>query len=202
MWEQLCERALAGSIISLDTQDMESDTWDLVILTSTKREIALSFENHGAFSTWNEVLVASVDEEIGREFAADLQAEDGDTQLIAHAALAGGYGHCLFTTTETSEQISKSVNGESVYLDQIDHNVDANFKCLLFSRFGELVEEVLIAVRLQKTAGMSGNFYSNAYAAAVILYYEIDYFQSSLRHGHLRSLVSAPNAFGKQCLLP
>lgn len=201
MLNQLRERAPSGSILSLDTQDMESDTWDVVVLTSTNRKINISFENNGAFATWNAALKASVDEQIARGFSADLKGEDGDRQLlITHAALAGGYGHCLFSTKEASEQFLNFVNGESVYSCHTEYNLGANFRCFLFSRFGELVEEVLIAARLRNTAGMSSNHYSNAYAAAVILHHEVDYFQRSLRNGHLRSLVSECN-LSQQALL-
>jgi hypothetical protein len=190
MLEQLYEKAPKGSIVSLDAQGHDPDSWSLQFFTSTNREVRLSFKNGGAFSTWNKTLVASLDEEIGRSFSADLKAEEGVSNLIAYAALAGGYAHCLCSTKNSSEKVCSFLDGKSVDSDHASYNVEGNFKCILFSRLGDLIEEIMGAIRQINTMGMPADFYSNAYAAAVILHHEVDYFQSNLRHGRLRSLVS------------
>jgi hypothetical protein len=193
MQDQLYKNAPFGSTISLDAQGQDADSWNLQFSTSADRELTLSFENEGSFSAWNEVLVASLDGEIRRNFSADLKAKKGDSKLIAYAALAGGYAHCLCSTESSSEEVFSFMDGKPIDSNHAGYNVVGNFKCMIFSRLGYFVEEVMGGIRLINAVGMPAEFYSNAYAAAVILHHEIDYFQRSLRNGHLRSRVSIHN---------
>jgi hypothetical protein len=119
-------------------------------------------------------MITSLDKRINEYFSADLSAEHEDSLLISQAALAGGYAHILGSTKETKEQ-TDTFRGELVVKNEYsEYNLEAHFRCLLFKRFGEIAETVMASIR-------GTGYCSNTYAAAVILYYEIDFVRHASR---------------------
>ena len=89
----------------------------------------------------------------------------------------------LCSTGRTTEDVLTFRDGLVIGNEHHAHNVDAHCKILFSYRLRELVEEILVAIRRKRPVRISLGYRSNAFAAAVILHHELEYFKSSLRNG-------------------
>jgi hypothetical protein len=185
--------AQRGSLLSLDSQDFDSRALHFNITSSIggKADIDFSIENYAQFSIENRPLIATLDDKVRRCFTAQLDAREGDLTLISDATLAGGYASMLFSVGQITEYVQTFRDGVPVDNEHHGHNLDAHCKILLASRLGELVEEVMAAIRHEHVGSDSMHYVSNAFAAAVILQCELGHFKGSLRNGFLSRQVKS-----------
>jgi hypothetical protein len=130
---------------------------------------------------------------LGREFSADLKARNEDSQLISKSTLAGGFIHLLCSLVTVTEAATTSRNGWEVENEYTAYNIAAHFKYILICRLQELVGEILNIFRFEDQGLELPHCHSDAYAAGVILRCEVEYFQNSIKNGHLRKHVSFPS---------
>ena len=131
-------------------------------------------------------------------FSAQLEAKVGPSQLISSAALAGGYACLLCSVTQVTEQVTTLQGGYEAQNEHNGYHLEAQFKYVLLCRLRELINEVLEAIRFEDPTNDYPYECSNAYAAAVILRYELDHFKSNIRNGSLRKHVSWLNDPGHE----
>lgn len=151
----------------------------------TYQKTEIQFETNGHFvsydetmkPTWNEAMASAFDEGIRRSLSVKLRAK-GEYQLIPQAVLAGGYAKLRWSTIETTEQVITFRDGQIGHNDSEDHSLAALLRNFFSYRLGELVEEVMVAVRFQDVMDGFPDYCSHAYAAAVILVRELNFFRN------------------------
>jgi hypothetical protein len=189
VYEQLFKNPPLGSSCSLDTQGQESSTFNLEIWRPTGRVIDFSHDIQGPYTFHNRAVIDPIDGLVKKWFSAQLAAKDGQSKLISSAALAGGYAFLLCSATRVTEQVTTLQDGVEAQNEYHGYNLEAQFKYILVCRLRVLINEVLDAIRSEPPSNDDPYGYSNAYAAAVILRYELDHFKSNIRNGSLRKLV-------------
>ncbi|PVH81045.1 hypothetical protein DL98DRAFT_587798 [Cadophora sp. DSE1049] len=175
--------------ISIDTDVLDTDTWNLIFTASDGLEKLLTFESSGLFSTANRVLILLLDEQIRRGFSAELSDRDDSSQLVAAAILAGGYISCYCSIAETSDLLEVVMDGHLQSSSDGGNHLAGSFKRLLLIRLGELIEDLMSSIRDQKTDEGDIEHSMRVYAATIVLHREVNQFQKSLRQGALQSLI-------------
>jgi hypothetical protein len=152
-------------------------------LLKSPPKVELSLEFRGPFNTEN-VAVTRLDEAIVKDFSGNLKAKSGDAQPIATTVLAGGYLHMLCSSGKIQKQVRTYIDRVPAANDHSGDNIDLPLRFLLMCRCGELIDEVMEIIRSASERNM------HAYAASVILHFEVKYFIQSLRNGTLSQRVS------------
>ncbi|PVH81052.1 hypothetical protein DL98DRAFT_531512 [Cadophora sp. DSE1049] len=167
---QECHRALALQIISSTGRSSTTPVIDII----------------APFDTRN------LDTVVHEACAISLKGKDGASQTISSAILAGGYIHLLSSaiSAEVVERFATTVDGIAYADGPRRYNLETNFKYLAFCRLCELLHSCLDAIRFEDPSGQYPRETLEAYAAAVILRYEVAYFKNSLRYGELSKLKS------------
>jgi hypothetical protein len=164
---------------------------DLDIKSSTFPVVELSVNIAGAFAPLNKRITDLFDTKILEKFSAKLKAMGGISQLIPHAALAGGYLHVLCSSRDIQEQVRTTIGAVTVANKFSEYNISLHLRYFLLCRFRELVQEVMTGIRPGGSARDDFHEQQVAYAAAAILHIEVDHFKCSLRNGHLSGLVNS-----------
>ena len=150
---------------------------------------------YGCVDFSNRALATSFDEVIRGGFSANVKARKGEPPLMETGALVGGYLHLLCSVKYTTEHVQTLVGGILVNNDHTRYKLEAQIMYFLVWRAEQLINELLDIIRLEDPSRppeqlLEWGWACNAYAAAVVLYHEIDYFRMSLRHGALSQHVS------------
>jgi hypothetical protein len=170
-----------------DIYNLDSGSLTLRIRPPNGMVIKLTLPLRRPFTTQNCSLVHVLDAFIEKHFSARLLGKTG-CFLIGKASLAGGYLHFLCSTVKIvlEENTEDHVKVES---RPGDHDLGAEVKYLLFCRLVELVSEVLEAIRPEQNPSRGRDWISNAYAASVVLHYELYHFKCGVRNGVLKNNV-------------
>jgi hypothetical protein len=161
------------------------------IKSSTLPVVEVSVNIAGAFTPLNRELITLFDTKILEKFSAKLNAREGLSPLIKHAALAGGYLHLLCSTGDIQNQVRTNIGSAAVANKYSEYNLSLHLRHFLLCRFRELVHEVMTGIRPGGSARDDIHEQTVAYAAAAILHIEVDHFKCSLRNGLLSSRVSS-----------
>jgi hypothetical protein len=124
----------------------------------------------------NGPLMQSLDGVLRPLFAAKLDAKNRDTSYIRNACFVGGYlgvlGRGVFLPVERPQVFINGVSGGSVP----SLSIGAHVKYLMLCKIFHLTEDILMATRMTENAQSPV-----AYAAAVILDFELRSFESFSR---------------------
>ena len=148
-----------------------------------------SLELSVPFAIQSKEMISSIDG-LARRFSAEVKAKKGDSQLISASALTGGYLHLLCSVIQVIEHADTTRDGLQVDNDFTGYNIEAHFKCLLICRLQQLMGGILEANRLGDQENEPTYSSANAYAAAVVLRRELNYFKGHIRDGSLHEAVS------------
>lgn len=187
------------SLASLDTKISDTNILEFCMATNTGRKFDTSLRYSGPFIVQNESLIDSLDEIVRLNFSSTLSDESGAPPFVEKAALAGGYAHLLCSSTVTTEHAWTFFEGFTIEKSEGKLNLEAHFKYLLASRLIKLFEEVINTRNSPQYERHGKTIFpgwsSNAYAASVVLLYEIQCFNNRLKNGDLFG-------FGEVCSLP
>lgn len=170
-----------------DTHNLDSGSLILRIRPPNETSLNLTLPLCGPFTTQNLNLIKVLDEFIETHFSARLLGKTG-CLLIGKASLAGGYLYFLCSTVRVVELENNTEDHVNVG-NGLGHNLGAEVKYLLVCRLVELVSEILEAIRPQHNRIRGWDWSSNAYAASVVLHYELYYFKCAVRNGVLKNNV-------------
>lgn len=113
----------------------------------------------------------------------------GDREGLCHAVrkatLAGGYAHLLCSTVQATELVQTTRDGFNVENEHHQYNLLVHFRFLVLCRLSELLKESMDAIRFEDSDNEFPVHTSDAFASAVVLWYEMGYFARSLRNGEL-----------------
>lgn len=171
-----------------DIYSLDSGSLTLRIRLPNGTTIQLILPLGGPFTTQNLDLIQVLDEFIEKHFSARLLGKTG-CFLVGKASLTGGYLHFLCSTAEVVEVEESAEDHVKVENSPGDHILGAKVKYLLVCRLVELVSELLKAIRPQQDLNRGRDWISNAYAASVVLHYELYYFKCGVRSGLLKNNV-------------
>ena len=152
-------------------------------------ETSLRLSGPFAFTIQNKDIINSVDG-LARRFSAEVKAKKGNSELISTSALIGGYLHLLCSVIEVNQHVVTFRDGLRVDNEFNGYNVEAQFKYLLICRLQQLLDGSLDAIRLDNQENEPTYQSSNAYAAAVVLRLELNYFKGHIKGGSLDEAVS------------
>jgi hypothetical protein len=185
-------------LASLDTKISDTNILEFCMSTNTGRKFDTSLRYSGPFVVQNEPLIASLDEIVRLNFSSTLLDELGAPPFVEKAALAGGYAHLLCSSTVTTEHAWTFLKGFTIGKSEGKLNLEAHFKYLLASRLIKLFGEVLNTRKSSQYQRYGKTVFPgwspNAYAASVVLLYEIQCFNKRLNNGNLFG-------FGEVCSL-
>lgn len=189
--DHLFQDHVLASSSSIETHGIDSNTLFIRIKTSKGPVIDLSHAIQGSYTAGNKTITNEVDAIAQKWFCAPLRSKFTTSEAIPAAILAGGIAHLLCSVINVTEQATTFYNGLPGANEFLAYNLEAQFKYLLVCRLQPLLNQVLEAVRQVGSKNRTPQFCSDAYAAAVILRYELDYFKSNIRNGSLRAHVCA-----------
>lgn len=132
----------------------------------------------------------SLDTVVLEACAIPLRPKEGISETIHHAILAGGYIHLLSSaiSADVLEHFVTTVDG-TIYVEELRrYSLETYFRYVAFCRLCELLRGCLDAIRFEDKLRQYPRETLEAYAAAVILRYEVAYFRRNLRHGALSKL--------------
>jgi hypothetical protein len=166
---------IASHVLDTDAANLRTIILDLPIIDDAERKITSEYS--GNFDITNQSLMKPFNESFHRKFAAKLVARDSTCPHVDNACLAGAYLHvfCSAEFNERGDSFRESLNEE----DSQQSSIEAHLRFLMLCRIAELVETVLRAIRHIEGGPES----EVAYAAAVLLCHEANFFGSSMKYG-------------------
>ncbi|KUJ17190.1 uncharacterized protein LY89DRAFT_669600 [Mollisia scopiformis] len=144
------------------------------------------------FNTRNRLLVEWLDEFVRRNCCLDIHGKGDHTQIVEDAVLIGGYITLLSSSIRVKEHVDTTRDGVIVENELEHYNLYLHLQHLLLSRLQMLIKEILNSLRFEDPHNEYPGYARTAHAAAVILWYDVDYFRRSLRHGPLLLQNSMP----------
>ena len=188
--EQLIPNAAIHSFPScLDNYGLSSKTLWLSFVANTGMTASFTLELSGPFKVHNVTLVATLDHELSKHFAALILKKEGNSRLVVTASLAGAYIHVLCSVIDAQEWVHTYQGNNRIANSYNDSNIVTQFKCLLADRLEILIKDVVGAIRTEGTTNR------DAYAAMAIVFHEVDHFLRGLRNGYLREQVGVDLRF-------
>jgi hypothetical protein len=139
-------------------------------------EQKITSEYSGKFDITNQSLMKPFNEAFYREFAAKILAKDNTCPHVDNACLAGAYLHvfCSAEFEEKGDSFRERLNEK----DSEQYSFEPHLRFLMLCRVSELVDAVLKAIR-----NLEGAESEVAYAAAILLCHETNFFGSSIKYG-------------------
>jgi hypothetical protein len=191
----LFKTAAAGALASLDVNDNGLDSSIFgVQITRTFNHVSENLPLYSfhfgpvtstLFNSRNKAFVVELDAMILKHLVPDLRGREDVSQAIHKAILASGCAHLLCSTiAAVKDEAHTIMDGIGVLNEYPESNLLLHFRYLVFSRLRELISEVM-DLKIFDPGDEFPSYPAEAYAASVILWYELDYFRRQLRHGSL-----------------
>jgi hypothetical protein len=177
-----------GIIESFDAQGSDWNELRLYIESSANRIVDRSITFSGGCTTNNHALRRSIEQFLGDYFSTNIQAVETRLDPIGHARLACACIELLCSRFEMIEELHTVLDGKEVPNNFRQNSLTARFEDILVSQLPKLIDRVLQAVRTEATI-TNQQYCANAYAAAAVLCYNLDFFRNHLHHGYLRDYV-------------
>ncbi|KAH7385004.1 hypothetical protein BKA64DRAFT_681942 [Cadophora sp. MPI-SDFR-AT-0126] len=180
----LAQEPLSWLALDIPRQECHR-TLSLQVLSSTGRSSTTPvIDINGTFDA------RSFDKVVQDACTISLEGKEETSKTISHAILAGGYIHLLSSaiSAEVLERFVTTVGGMVYANEPRRYYLETYIRYLAFCRLCELLYGCLNAIRFEDPSGQYQRDTLEAYAAAVILRYEVAYFKRSLRYGALSRL--------------
>jgi hypothetical protein len=175
-----------GVVESFDAQGSDFNDLQFYIVSSTSNIIDRSITFSGGFTVNNPALENHIDQFLGQNFSTNIRVPQNGLDPIWQAKLACACIELLCSRSAMTEQAYTVLNKIQVPNNFRRGSLTARFEDLLLSRLQRLIDRVLYAVRTITNQ----QYRVNVYAAATVLWYNLDFFRNSLYHGYLRGCVS------------
>jgi hypothetical protein len=176
---------------SFDVQGSDFNDLQFYIVSSTSNIIDRSITFSGGFTVNNPALENHIDQFLGQNFSTNIRVPQNELPQnglgpIWQAKLACACIELLCSRSAMTEQVYTVLDRITVPNNFRRGSLTARFEDLLLSRLPRLIDRVLYAVRTITNQ----QYRVNVYAAAAVLWYNLDFFRNSLNHGYLRGCVS------------
>jgi hypothetical protein len=137
------------------------------------------------FNPRNAAVTQQMDSIVWNNLSLKMKCTDNTSRLVELASLAGGYLCLIFPVVDRSDQRSQ-LGFDWATKQQPERDIPKSH-IVKFSvlRFGELLEELMVATRGLSNNNFDRNQMLNVIAAAGVLYCEVEYINQGFQSGKL-----------------